>query len=353
MDDNQRRLCLVLLVVLLVQYHNSIRDHHYFPRSAIVAPRESPWRKLNKQGDDSLFLHVTGLNRRIFGMLLKHVFKLEEIICRHCGRHCLLGSDGYLGLLLCYLGSTMNTKHLCLIFGTTLSVCRRTINWMLRQIVRSLRNHPFARVKFPDRDKMREYAPMVQTREPLVDNIIGFMDGVSFPAKCTDDCIAQKAIYCGYDCDTMVNNVFAYGPDGKVFFAAINFPSSWADGSFLQVVWIAQGLLLCFTLISDCHRLPTVLTVGQYLANDLYKNFVLIINRALPVRHAYSGWQKASQRETAQPRRRAMKRTKCYVLRNAPVTMLVEGGGYLAQSQRCLWCVWSKKAQEHKCFIPV
>ena len=29
----------------------------------------------------------------------------------------------------------------------------------------------------------------------------------------------------------MVNSVFAYGPDGKVFFAAINFPGSWADGS--------------------------------------------------------------------------------------------------------------------------
>ncbi len=29
----------------------------------------------------------------------------------------------------------------------------------------------------------------------------------------------------------MVNNVFAYGPDGKVFFAAVNFPGSWADGA--------------------------------------------------------------------------------------------------------------------------
>jgi hypothetical protein len=41
--------------------------------------------------------------------------------------------------------------------------------------------------------------------------------------------IEQNAFYCGYDCDTMVNNVFAYGPDGKVFFAAVNFPGSWAD----------------------------------------------------------------------------------------------------------------------------
>ncbi len=134
-----------------------------------------------------MFLHVTGLNRRAFWLLLEHVFDLEEFIRRRCKRRHLLGPDGYLGLLLCYLGSTMNTKHLCLIFGITPSICRRTINWMLRKIVRSLRNHPFAGVKFLDGDKMREYAAMVQTREPLVDDIIGFMDGVSFPAECTDD----------------------------------------------------------------------------------------------------------------------------------------------------------------------
>jgi hypothetical protein len=29
----------------------------------------------------------------------------------------------------------------------------------------------------------------------------------------------------------MVNNIFAYGLDAKVFLCAINFPSSWNDGS--------------------------------------------------------------------------------------------------------------------------
>jgi hypothetical protein len=78
---------------------------------------------------------------------------------------------------------------------------------------------------------MREFADMVQAREPLVDDIIGFMDGVSMPTQCTSERVEQNAFYCGYDCDTMVNNVFACGPDGKVFFAAVNFPGSWADGS--------------------------------------------------------------------------------------------------------------------------
>ncbi len=68
--------------------------------------------------------------------------------------------------------------------------------------------------------------------------MIGFMDGLSLPSECTDERLTQNAYYCGYSCDTMVNNVLAYGPDGKVFFCAINYPGSWADGSlslrFLQ-----------------------------------------------------------------------------------------------------------------------
>ena len=29
----------------------------------------------------------------------------------------------------------------------------------------------------------------------------------------------------------MVNNVFTFGPDGKIFFCVINYPGSWADGT--------------------------------------------------------------------------------------------------------------------------
>ncbi len=73
---------------------------------------------------------------------------------------------------------------------------------------------------------MREYESMVQAREPLVNDDIGFMDGVSLPSECTNEPVEQNAFYCGYDLDTMVNNVIAFGPDGKVFFAAVNFPGS-------------------------------------------------------------------------------------------------------------------------------
>jgi hypothetical protein len=150
---------------------------------------------------------------------------------RACRCPHLLTPEGYLGLLLFYLGSTMTYKHLCLIFGITPTVCSHLVNWMLKINVWLLRGHPFAKVKIPNGEKMRKYIDMVRMREPILDNIIGFMDGVSFSAECTNDRVEQNAMYCGYNCNTMVNNVFEYGPDGKVFFAAINFPGSLADES--------------------------------------------------------------------------------------------------------------------------
>ena len=78
---------------------------------------------------------------------------------------------------------------------------------------------------------MELFASMVKSREAAIDDVIGFMDGVALKTECTSERVTQNAFYSGYECDTTVNNVFTYGPDGKVFLAAINFPGSWADGS--------------------------------------------------------------------------------------------------------------------------
>jgi hypothetical protein len=45
-------------------------------------------------------------------------------------------------------------------------------------------------------------------------------------------------MYNVYHSDTMVNKVSVYGPDGKVFLCAINFPRSWHDGSLTMNVFM-------------------------------------------------------------------------------------------------------------------
>ena len=111
------------------------------------------------------------------------------------------------------------------------SVCLQILNNMLKLVLRKLHHLPIAKVQFPDEEKMQQFAQLACTCEPSVQDVIDFMDGVSFTSECTSEKIQQNAFYCGYDCDTVVNNVFAYGPDGKVFFCALNYPGSWADGT--------------------------------------------------------------------------------------------------------------------------
>jgi hypothetical protein len=107
----------------------------------------------------------------------------------------------------------MGYKHLCLIFGCTPTVCSRVLNKMLKLVVKKLKRH-----------------------QPAVDDVIGFMDGVSLTSECTSKPVVQNSMYSGYHSDTMVNNLFAYCPDGRVIFCAINFPGSWHDGSIMANV---------------------------------------------------------------------------------------------------------------------
>ncbi len=69
---------------------------------------------------------------------------------------------------------------------------------MLKKVFQKLQSHPFAQVKFPSAANMREFADMVCAREPMVDNIIGFMDlslqNVAMNVLSKTRCIADMTV---------------------------------------------------------------------------------------------------------------------------------------------------------------
>ncbi len=62
---------------------------------------------------------------------------------------------------------------------------------------------------------MQMFALMINNQEHLIDDVIGFMDGVLLATECTSEATTHNAFYSGYECDTVINNVIAYRPDGK------------------------------------------------------------------------------------------------------------------------------------------
>jgi hypothetical protein len=87
--------------------------------------------------------------------------------------------------------------------------------------------HLLAMVKHPNVEKMENFAHLIHQSEPEVDDEIGYMDGLALTSECFLEPIEQDPMYSGHHYDIIVNNIFVYGLDCKVFLCAINFLGSW------------------------------------------------------------------------------------------------------------------------------
>ena len=102
-------LKVLMALILLACYHNSIHVHSCLLRATLLPTSLSPWRKLYDKGDSSSFLHVTGITQEAFNRLLYIVIPPGHCMRRRRrGRPWSLPPDGMLGLLLCYLGNQMS-----------------------------------------------------------------------------------------------------------------------------------------------------------------------------------------------------------------------------------------------------
>jgi hypothetical protein len=135
----RQKIRVILALILLACYHNSIRVQTYLLQMLLLPHHCLPWQKIYNAGNESLFLHITGLIREVLNALLHVIIPPGHVICRpQWGRPRSLPPEGMLGLLLCYLGSQMSNKWLCLIFGITPSPCSPILKMILWMTVKRL-----------------------------------------------------------------------------------------------------------------------------------------------------------------------------------------------------------------------
>lgn len=248
MDELLLLFCVLVGGILV--YNNARSRRAKLGRSGLLWPQQAPWVKLYRHGDDGSFLNLTGFSKSAFVILNKIVFPENDNGIMKRGRRSLLKPCDRLGLYLMYVNSRMEMKNLCLIFGVTPSTCSSTIDAMRERVVYYLKRHPLARVKFPKQAEMRILADRVQLREPTVDNVIGFVDGVSLSCQCSEAAEKQAEAYNGYHHDTRCNNVLAFSSFGKIIYACINYPGSWHDANV--VLALANKVINCLDPYALC-----------------------------------------------------------------------------------------------------
>jgi hypothetical protein len=214
--NNHRFLSLftafVVAFVSATVVYNSIRPggRHTLLRRALLHPTLSPWRRLLNNADEGSFLEMTGFNFQSFRDLVNLIATEDELLQAQgrgrpkLGRPKFLGIEDEVGLYLFFVNSTLRAKHLSMLFGILPNTVSTTIRRMMSRIVRALKRDEHAKIKFPDADEMAMFAELVRNREPMIVDVIAFLDGVALAVECSDDPEAQAANYNGYRGDTCV-----------------------------------------------------------------------------------------------------------------------------------------------------
>ena len=263
-EKRQRRLRLLRLIYLWVEaekamlrndrlifahcfYMSTIRRRLFVHSSALPNPNDAAVTELLRCTHEPSWISYTGITRELFFELLplfsEHFVREWEIEWqRHVNPEQARGRPGALYqrrtndcrrvfvLILMYLTTSTQEKVFCQLFGTAPTTTNRYLTIALRAIWLTLKQVPDARIEWPSPAKQDEYIDMFLNKYPHIDfKPVALMDGLSLTVRESGDFFEQNAYYCGYSCETQVNNLLCYGPDGCVLYAKINYPGSSHD----------------------------------------------------------------------------------------------------------------------------
>jgi hypothetical protein len=143
--------------------------------------------------------------------------------------------------VLHWLNGKLGHKHLQQIFGLTPATLCDYLNNGLLALEQCLVDHTKARVVWPTRNEMSQFANMIRKRYPFKNrtNIFAFADGTTLPVQNSSNTEEQTAYYSFTKSRTVVNNVLCFTPDGCMCHATINAPGSWHDSNLAST---ADGL---------------------------------------------------------------------------------------------------------------
>jgi hypothetical protein len=241
LDEDELVLVSVLIVVtaavVLERMKLNTNYRHYVERSGLLHPRRetTPWKRLMESGTSRTFINLIGFDRETFDYLLSFFGPVYNSRSPYeyassadpARRH--LDAAGCLALILFWYSTTADDAVLCLIFGTTPAVTALYRDFGLKILAEILPLVPEAKIAFPNPGEYESIAAVIALYEPMVKNVIGFLDGCNLKLVDLEDKMRQNGYYNGWEETVWVSNLFVFLPSGVICFAALNYPGSWHD----------------------------------------------------------------------------------------------------------------------------
>lgn len=223
-----------------------------------------------------------GLDRNAFSYL--HGFFKAELASRRSdkrGRPRLIDSSGSLALALHHLNSTMTETVLCQLFGLVPGTVSTRLNEALSVLDVVLPKLPECFIGLPDGRAMHRMAAELNSSFPLVHNVFGFIDGVSFVIYNPSLPKLQNAYYNGWKGECTVTNVLGFCVDGTLFWARTNCPGLNLECFF--------SLLISQSCLGSWHDSRVAMPLYRLLLEDVPRPLSIVADSAFPHREDMEG----------------------------------------------------------------
>lgn len=183
--------------------YSRIRNRHYLTRHVLSADEDSAWRKLCDSKDDMAYLELTGLTYISFKRLYKEFAPLlirmwsvrKKRRGETRGRKRVMKPWDVLALTLAYMHLVSGGTSLRLIFAKTPATLSRYLADGLCALLTVLQHCKEGLILWPNEQEMKEWAALVQRRQPKLQGCFGFVDGLNLRIEEPADPKEQNAYY--------------------------------------------------------------------------------------------------------------------------------------------------------------
>ena len=179
---------------------DSVRERHQLQASDVQPQHRASWYHTYLHGDDNAFLALVGLTRAGFEVTLEAFARHYTIKSgpRRSGRPTRFRQKhAVLACLLHMYRTGSGLSSLCSHFGAPTSTMSRTMAKAEECLAAALQEVPAAAVRWPTKDQQRDWAQLVQNKEPMITGCWGVIDGKNYRVAAPTAAEAQNAYYNG------------------------------------------------------------------------------------------------------------------------------------------------------------
>jgi hypothetical protein len=229
------------------------RRHRRIPRCALLAPKQSAWRRVYESGSDQALITMTGLDFETFhfiepdfkyfydryspyskeGAIVALQLDADDNVLK--GHPRLMSAADGLGLVLTWTRTRGSTMVLELIFGMTQTSILDYLAFCSHILINVLMGKEDAKIKRPAIEKNQEYKQAVLQPHPLLEDVWCTMDGLKLMLECAGDDVVQNRFYNGWTCDHYVGAVIVFCPDGTIPMCCYNVPGTVHDSNIAAI----------------------------------------------------------------------------------------------------------------------